>query len=484
MAAGRHLAAVPDPPKRAVLYVRVSALMGREEGGDDFHSPGIQVEAARRLVESAGLREVAVIDDDIDVSGTTFSRQGLDKIRDMVEARQVDVVALHDLSRLGRDLLESLKFIRWLRDRGVTVLSAQERIDDSPEGQYFLQQFLGMAELRARQIGRGWANVIARRRREGKYHGPIPPTGLLFGDDGRLVHHPAQASAVLRAFRAVAAGTSRGAARRQLSADCGLKLDPRTFNKLLRNPVYIGQVGEKANAHKPLVDRKTWKKVQARLDREATTAPRVLEARYAISGLVRCGSCNGRATVTGSKGGIARVRCATKAEVRDPAKTCEGCGGLTLEAVEEAVLAGVAEYVKLLRHDVGASAARLASADRANIDASAVERELDHIQRAMVKLADGWGRGRVPDSVYEETMRRYVDSATALKAQLAELGQVAVPLPVSEVIKLGDHLVELWPRLEPHERNAVLRKLVRVVVVQPAGFWRQPAGERVQIDWL
>lgn len=151
--------------------MRVSALMGRE--GETFHSPDLQTAALRRHVGPLGLREVGVVSD-LDRTGRTFSREGLDEIRRMVDAGQVDVVAVYDLSRLGRNVREALEFIKWLDDRGVSVVSTVEKIDDSPEGKFFLTQFLGMAQLYSDQIGRRWAEVIAARARQGHHHSGVP----------------------------------------------------------------------------------------------------------------------------------------------------------------------------------------------------------------------------------------------------------------------------------------------------------------------
>jgi site-specific DNA recombinase len=120
----RALAAVPDQPRRVVAYRRVSALMGR--GGDDFHSPDVQLQAIRRV--TTGMVEVAVIDD-IDRTGRHFAREGIDKIRALAEAGHLDVLAVYDVSRLGRNVRESLAFLSRLADRGVTIVSACEQVD-------------------------------------------------------------------------------------------------------------------------------------------------------------------------------------------------------------------------------------------------------------------------------------------------------------------------------------------------------------------
>lgn len=86
MTTKRRLAAVPDRPLRVVPYIRVSALMGR--GGDDFHSPEVQLRAMRR--KTIGMQEVEVIDCDIDRTGRDFAREGIDRIRVLAQTKAID----------------------------------------------------------------------------------------------------------------------------------------------------------------------------------------------------------------------------------------------------------------------------------------------------------------------------------------------------------------------------------------------------------
>src|SRR5207248_2721737 len=132
--------------------------------------------AMRDLAARRGLREVMVVED-IDVSGRTFQRAGIQRILEMARSREVDVVALYDLSRLGRNTAESLRTIKELRELGVSVVSTVEQIDDTPEGQFQLGVFLGMAQLYSDQVGRRWQQVITHRAEQGRVHASRPAVG-------------------------------------------------------------------------------------------------------------------------------------------------------------------------------------------------------------------------------------------------------------------------------------------------------------------
>jgi len=468
--------------------------MGRS--GDAFHSPDMQIEAMRRSIGLAGLREVAVVED-IDASGQTFSREGIDKIRAMVEAKpkQVDVIALYDLSRLGRNLAESLTFVRWLRERGVTVMSTQERIDDSPEGQYMLGQFLGLAELYGNQVGRRWAQIISRRAARGQHHGR-PPTGYVKDEAGRLVPDLVLGPAMTAVFADYATGEFVGQLRRRLGQVLAKPPTVKALKGMLRNPVYLGRVhvsgartgdveASDEHTHEPLTDPETYTKVQQRLARDARTPAHLLAPRYSITGLCRCAVCEQSAQArprTGRKPGERVVRWTCYGSWTLPRK-CGGCGHMTLSQIEAEVLAQVAQYIAELRGNVAAVANRRTRAAQAGIDRAAVEQELAKVRKAMVRLAASWALGDVPDAVYQESMDGFRADETRLSQALAAHTGVERPLLPEEIVPLADELLRLWPRMDGQQRNRALRTIVDRVVLSPASFYREPAKTRVKVHF-
>lgn len=476
-----HLVAVPDRPQRVVLYVRVSALMGR--GGDDFHSPEMQVAAMRRA--TASMREVAVVDD-IDVSGTTFSRRGLDRVRQLVEAGEVDAIAVYDLSRLGRNVLESLQFLKWINERGVTIVSACEQIDTStPAGEMMLINMLSIAQYRSREIGRAWQQIINRRAARGRHHGRVP-TGYRRDPDGRLEPDPATAAAVTAAFAAYAAGVAHREVRRRLQAATGLTLAAGTMKGLLANEVYRGVVRLRGgarveDAHAPLVDEVTWQRVQRRIAAARTIPARYQSPRYSLSGIGRCRRCGHNTVIRPHHRYGATVYCRRGREGNSP---CKGCGGMQLVDIEAAVLDQVAAYIGLLRGDVAAQEARLARAARAGVDAEMLERELAATRRAMVRLTERWARADDgDDAVYEEAMASLREAERSLLERLEQTRGMATGPGPGKVADLAEQLMRLWPDMDGSQRNRALRELVDHVVVAPAQYYRQPAAERVTAVW-
>lgn len=479
----RRLVAVPDAPRRVVLYIRVSALMGR--GGDDFHSPDVQAGAMRRALP--GMREVETVED-IDVSGTTFSRRGLDRIRALVEAGQVDVIAVYDLSRLGRNVLESLQFLRWINERGVTIVSACEQIDTStPAGEMMLINLLNIAQFRSREIGRAWRQIIALRQSRGQFHG-TPPRGYRRGDDGRLVEDPLLAEPVRAALRGYADGKGNAKIRHEFREATGITIGAGTLRQMVGCETYRGVVvsadgGRVEDAHPALVDAATWSRMQSRRSRAGARPPRYESPRHSVTALGRCGRCGGNTTIQPSRQHhreYLQLKCRRQQD-GGPTK-CKGCGAASVPAVEEALLAAVAELAARLRGDVVAAQARRARAVRAGVDRDALEREQAEVRQAMVRLTTRWARDQ-RDDVFQQAMAELRAQEEGLQQRIGQLADTATGPPPEQFATLADELLRMWPQLDAEERNRALRTLIDHFVIQPATRWRQPVYERIEIHW-
>ena len=467
----RTLAAVPDRPTRVVLYVRVSSLMGR--GGEDFHSPDVQTAAMRRATH--GMTEVSVVDD-IDVSGTHFSRDGIDRVRALARSGQLDALAVYDVSRFGRDVLESLLFLRELAAAGVRIISATEHIDTStPAGEMMLINMLNVAQYRAKEIGRGWSAAIARRADRGQHHGR--PLGYT-KQGKRLVPDPVLGPAITEVFRRYAADESISAVTAYLAGVRGVPMHTPNVKVLLRRPTYLGLVVTEDQVlpgeHDALTDPDTWIRVQRRLARESTTPPRALAATWSLVGLVVCPAGH-KLQREGDRLVCGQGRGQVKGD------RCPGVGRPLLARVEDEVLVQVADYARRLRTDAGVRAAREARATAGQADRGRLEREVATARAAMVRLATRNALDQLPDAVYQEALAGLRRTEQAAAAELARLAPaVEVPDPEQEAAMV-ETLLGLWPEMTMAERGKALRSVVDRVMIRAAEEWREPENKRVTV---
>jgi DNA invertase Pin-like site-specific DNA recombinase len=112
-------------------------------------------------------------------SGRSMDRPGLGALLDY--ARRGDTLAVVRLDRLGRSLAELLATVAMLKERGIALLSLEERIDTaSAAGELVFHVFGAIAHFERRLIAERTRDGIAAARAEGRKPGrkPLDPEKL------------------------------------------------------------------------------------------------------------------------------------------------------------------------------------------------------------------------------------------------------------------------------------------------------------------
>ena len=147
-----------------------------------------------RLTQAAAIKVVTDVR-----SGRTMDRPGLDAL--LAYARKGDTLAVVRLDRLGRTLSELLATVAMLKDRGIAMLSLEEKIDTtSAAGELVFHVFGVIAHFERRLIAERTKDGIAAARAHGKHPG----------------RQPLDADKIAAALKLVKAGLSPTAAAKQL----------------------------------------------------------------------------------------------------------------------------------------------------------------------------------------------------------------------------------------------------------------------------
>ena len=120
---------------------------------------------------------IEILEDD-NISGMTFDRPGLNRLKELVEERLVDVILVKDLSRLGRHKAYTALLLDDLRSAGVKVISVTENIDNFNENDDLvigIKQILN--EQYAKDISRKIRSAFKQKQKEGLVI--IPPFGYI-----------------------------------------------------------------------------------------------------------------------------------------------------------------------------------------------------------------------------------------------------------------------------------------------------------------
>ncbi|HET6869416.1 MAG TPA: recombinase family protein, partial [Solirubrobacteraceae bacterium] len=115
---------MPAKPKpRDVVVVRVSEQGDRED--EHFHSPEVQIDAAKRWAKKQGDRIVAEPFREIDVSGKLplSKRPGLVAAIELIEAGQADQLVVAYFDRLVRSLKVQLEVIERVEKAGGEIFA-------------------------------------------------------------------------------------------------------------------------------------------------------------------------------------------------------------------------------------------------------------------------------------------------------------------------------------------------------------------------
>jgi site-specific DNA recombinase len=515
----------PVPLVPAVGYIRVS--MKREE----MIAPETQRAAITGCASRLGYRVIDWVED-LDVTGRTFKRKILSAI-DQVKAGDAEAIIVWKFSRFGRQRLGNAIYLAELEEAGGRLVSATEDVDTTTAtGKFQRGVLLEVSAYESDRAGETWAETYGWRVREG-----LPPFGRpRFGyrlegrvrdeDDPHRTRHvrgteekyvPALAAgseALASAYRAYIGGSGFHAIAGQLNAagwqtayggrwraqgvmdvlDSGfgaglLRLhDPACRCK---RKTSCGRRAWLKGAHEPVVEAGEWQAYRRRREQVAALPPRSREARYPVTGLVRCGHCRAAMVPSGyGSGGAALFTCSRRRQYGD----CEGKPSLSVSRITDEVREAVTAWAA----DVDAAAvdaARAAGQRDSAAEITRLEEALMRYDRRLVKLAVDRSAdidGLLGDDAWKQAAAIVRGERDHAAADLAAARGALARGPSADVVPALKGLAADWDLLGSAELNRALRGLVRRVAVyregerarDRAGWWRlMPARFEVLPLW-
>jgi DNA invertase Pin-like site-specific DNA recombinase len=155
----------PGPETRlAAIYARISV----NENGERDESLETQCDLLAGYAREKGLGETRLYVDNNE-SGTSFNRPGLLRLVDDIKSGQVGVVAVKDLSRLGRNNGETLTFLDFLAENGVRLLSLVDNYDSGTDDDEIIGIKTWVNEHYARDISKKVRANLKKKMRDGEH---------------------------------------------------------------------------------------------------------------------------------------------------------------------------------------------------------------------------------------------------------------------------------------------------------------------------
>lgn len=150
--------------------------LSKDEKGEKEDSKDTQLNYNAQYIKD---NELGVIVDnyfDDDISGVTFDREDLDRIKDDLEKGKINAVVAKDLSRLGRNNAKTLMFLDWLQERNYRLIVINDKYDSTKDDDDIIGIKTWFNERYVKDISVKIRSNIHQKLKEGQYLG-TPPYG-------------------------------------------------------------------------------------------------------------------------------------------------------------------------------------------------------------------------------------------------------------------------------------------------------------------
>ena len=255
------------------------------------------------------------------ISGTKKDRPGFLRMMEDARKGEFDAVITKSVTRFARNAVVLLDSIRELKKLGIDVIFENDHVSlNSIQGELLISLLASHAEEQSRSASDNKRWQIKRDFENGR-----PTFFRIYGYkwvDGQLKVIPDEAKVVRRIFAEYLEGKGAPVIAKGLNADgvptyCGKKWVPVTIHDIIRNEKYAGDLllqkyhvpdfrekkkvrntGEWRqylvhDAHEAIIDRETFGRVQAEIDRRQKLFGNSNEpvGEKIFTGLIRCENC-------------------------------------------------------------------------------------------------------------------------------------------------------------------------------------------------
>lgn len=460
---------------RTAIYCRLSR--DDEQSGESMSIENQRI-LLRRYAKEHGFEVVEVYTDD-GWSGTNFDRPDFQRMKRDIESGGIDIVLVKDLSRLGRNQIETSLCIQvFFPEHQVRFIAVSENIDTVKGEDDFMELRNLFNEWFVRDTSRKVKSGYRQRALNGDYTGAFAPYGYRKDEQNKhkLIPDANTAAIVQRIFRLALEGHSPYKIGRLLRAD--RILTPRaylaeqhqrylkvvntrhpydwgatTVKVILQNKVHLGHMVshkmtkpsfkkkrvvvvpedewiEVPNMHEPLIDEETFTLAQKviRVKKRPTK-----EGEHQIfAGLLKCSTCGqglsfargGSSKTSGGKGGRGSFACN---QSRTHGKVYCSFHYISYMDIYDVVLANIQRHARTAKEKESAFAEKIAMmsqsqqkkqwgvAIKERDKLNSRESELQTIQR---KLYEDNALGRITDEQFVALSRDFTTEQVQLKERL------------------------------------------------------------------
>ena len=416
--------------------IRITALYCRLSRDDEFSGDSVSIQTQKTMLSQyareQGFPNCEFFVDD-GYSGTNYNRPDFQRMLGLVEDDRVAVICVKDLSRLGRDYLQTGYYTEVVFPEHDTRFIAINDNVDTANGDNEFAPFKNIInEWYAKDCSRKVKSAFRTKALNGEYTGGYPAYGYRKDPDDR--HHlipDEHAPIVQRMFQMALEGETcfhiaKALEREQIPTPRAYLMDTygkyhanervkhpyawakTTVHQILSNPIYLGKLVSQRyktksfkdkrivprpeeewvtveDTHEPLVDQATFDTVQERIKikQPATWA----NSNNIFRGLLICGGCNTRMVFSARTGRKSLGHFCCNKHRRYGGTECSN-HYITLEQIKELLLCDIRTHASLAAADKEKYTEYLMhlSEQEWNGERASYQKEADGCQKRMSEL--------------------------------------------------------------------------------------------------
>lgn len=507
------------PKYKAAAYIRLSYT-------DDRLSESDSVGNQRRLIEAFAERnpDIEIVMEKIDdgYSGIIFDRPAFKEMMQEVADGSINCVIVKDLSRLGREYIETGRYLRRVFPTyGVRFIAITDNIDTAQENSsddLTVSVKNIMNEAYCRDISIKTRTALDVKRRNGDFVGAFTVYGYIKSEDNKnqLIPDPYASRVVRDIFRMRLDGASASHIASELNrlgilsplaykrnngfpyakkgytdrADC--KWSATTIIRILKDETYMGTLvqGKRGtsnykikerelrpssewirvtDAHEALITKQDFELVQRVSGLDTRTSPHK-DTVYLFSGILICGCCGARMTRKTN-----RVKGKEYHYYYCPTGKKNGCHSPVMLR-EDALIDCVWQTVKSYIDNVASLEALLKNIDQSSLNRALIkeysdhitdnERRLEQVMEFKAHLYESLVSGQISKEDYANYKARYTRQTEEIKKSIRLLKEKleAVKENRSERNRWIQHFTQ-FSELETIDRKALIHMVQSIHVL-------------------
>lgn len=423
---------------RVAAYARVST--DSEEQLESYQS---QVKYYTELISSNPKWQFVEVYADAAITGTqTAKRDDFNRMVNDCMNGEIDLIIVKSISRFARNTVDTLQYVRALKEKGVAVMFEEENINTlTMDGEMLLTILSSVAQQEVQNISEHVKLGLSMKMQRGEMVGFNGCLGYDYHkEDKTITINEEEAETVRYIFRRYAEGAGGKVIARELK-NLGFKnkRGESSFSEhgiigIIKNEKYKGDLlmgktfttdpitkrrldnmGEAnqyytENHHEAIVSRELWDKANEILDRRRK--PRTngngkrdkYSRQYAFSCMLKCGFCGGNLTrrTWNSRADYKKVIWQCVTATKHGKKECPCCKGVPEALIEEAF---VRAYNALCTYD-GEFINGFLEHVKSGLQGSSTEKELKSVSKKIARLKErksGLVDMRLDGDIDEET---------------------------------------------------------------------------------